>query len=236
MAKIYVIEDDETLRTELASLLALQGFEVGMCEDFEQAVALALEARPDCVLLDLKLPNADGATSGHSICRELKARGGPPVIILTSVSTEFDEVMALGLGASDYILKPYRPAVLIARIKALLQREDTEAATRGDAPDPRDARIIEHGGLTLDLGSSSAEYRGSSALLTRNESRILALLLANPGTIISRHELMCDLWESDAFVDDNTLTVNINRLRRTLSDIGVPEDFLRTRRGQGYVI
>lgn len=231
MALIYIIEDDDALKSELANLLALRGYEVASCENFQSAAEDVLAAAPDLVLLDLKLPSADGRVNGHSICRTIRTASDVPVVILTSVNSEFDEVMAMGLGAHDYITKPYRPAVLLARIEALLRRY-------GEADRKEQERIhkVEHGGLTLDLNSSMASYGGRSALLTRNEQHILALLLENPGTIISRQEIMCDLWESDAFIDDNTLTVNVNRLRKTLADLGVPEDFLKTRRGQGYVI
>ena len=142
-----------------------------------------------------------------------------PVIMLTSSDSEFDEVLSMNLGADDYVTKPYNPAVLLARIQSVLRRtQRTEPPTR-----------IEHRGVVLDVARRSVD-------LTRNELKILHMLMANHDTIISRQELMVELWQSDAFIDDNTLTVNINRLRKSLASIGVPDDFLVTRRGQGYVV
>lgn len=222
-ARIYIIEDDVTLREELAHMLELNGYDVVTCSDFVQAASEADALAPDCVILDLGLPGADGQT----ICRDIRARSDMPIIVLTAISDEFTEVMSLNLGADDYVTKPYRPAVLLARIASLIKRSANAEET---------ASIIEHAGVTLNLGNSELRFAEKSAQLTRNELRILALLMRNAGTIISRQEIMCDLWESDAFVDDNTLTVNINRLRRKLASIGVPETFLQTRRSLGYLV
>ena len=222
MSRIYIIEDDEALRTELAHLLELQGFSVACCATFGTAAADALAARPDCVVLDLKLPGTDG----HSICRDIRAASDVPIIMLTSSESEFDEVMAMNLGADDYVTKPYSPAVLIARIQSAIRRSSSG----------RDELTIEHAGVLLNVGAGTVSFGGRSTELTRNELRILHILMRNPGLVISRQEIMCELWESDAFIDDNTLTVNVNRLRKTLGSLGVPEDFLTTRRGQGYLV
>lgn len=223
MARIHIIEDDATLRDELARLLELNGYEVEACTDFAHAAQEAIALASDCIILDLGLPGADG----RSICRDIRRRSDVPIIVLTAVNDEFTEVMSLNLGAHDYITKPYRPAVLLARIESTIKRHAGAEA---------DASVISHKGVTVDLNTSTVSFEGSSAELTRNEQRILALLMHNAGTIISRQEIMCDLWESDAFIDDNTLTVNINRLRKTLASVGVPESFLQTRRSLGYVI
>lgn len=225
MSHIYIVEDDVTLRDELAKLLELNGYTAHVCLDFSQAAAEVAELTPDCVLLDLKLPGTDGQT----ICRDISTASGVPIIVLTSVSDEFTEVMCLNLGAHDFVTKPYRPAVLLARISALIKR--AHAGAGEGAPS-----VIEHAGVKLDLGTSEVSFGDACAQLTRNEQRILSLLMRNAGTIIPRQEIMCDLWESDAFIDDNTLTVNINRLRHTLAGIGIPADFLQTRRSLGYVI
>ena len=223
MPTVYIIEDDATLRDELAHLLELDGYEPRVCTDFSRAADDVLSANPDCVILDLGLPGADG----QSICRDIRKRSEVPIIVLTAKSDEFTEVMSLNLGAHDFIPKPYRPAVLLARIASLIKRQANASA---------EASIITHAGVTLDLGTSEVRYQGNAAELTRNEQRILALLMRNAGIIISRQEIMCDLWESDAFIDDNTLTVNINRLRKTLARVGIADDFLQTRRSLGYVI
>ncbi len=220
MTLIYVIEDDPSLRFELEHLLGLHGFQTKFCADFSAAAREALASRPDCVLLDLKLPGTDGL----SICRSINAADtGIPIIILTSSDSEFDEVMGMSLGADDYISKPYSPAVLMAHLHSVLRRRSQ----------PRNMRLS-HRGVELDAGAGSVSFAGNSAELTRNEHKILHLLMRNPGDVIMRQEIMAELWESDEFVDDNTLTVNVNRLRKTLSSIGVPDDFLVTKRGMGY--
>ena len=219
---IYIIEDDVALRTELAHLLELSGFKAHACEEFATAAAQALAANPSCIVLDLKLPGTDG----HTVCRDIRAASQVPIIMLTSSDSEFDEVMGMNLGADDYVTKPYSPAVLIARIQSLLRRsaQSTSSLT------------ITHKGVTLDVGAGSVSYNGRSVDLPRNELKILHILMRNPTMVITRAEIMCDLWESDAFIDDNTLTVNVNRLRKTLSSLGVAGDFLVTRRGQGYMV
>ena len=219
---IYIIEDDVALRTELAHLLELSGFEARICEQFSTAAAQALAANPACVVLDLKLPGTDG----HTICRDIRSQSQVPIIMLTSSDSEFDEVMGMNLGADDYVTKPYSPAVLIAHINSLLRRSAQGASSLK----------ITHKGVTLDVGAGAVSYGGKTAELTRNELKILHILMRNPGVVITRAEIMCDLWESDAFIDDNTLTVNVNRLRKTLAHLGVPDDFLITRRGQGYMV
>ena len=223
MQRIFIIEDDAALRRELTHLLELSGYAVGACEgNFAQAAASALAFNPDCIVLDLKLPGTDG----HSICRDVRAASSVPVLMLTSSESEFDEVMSMNLGADDYVVKPYRPAVLLAHLQALLRRTATAAP----------ALVMRHKGVTLNIGEASVSYEGRTAELTRNELRILQTLMRDPGMVVSRSDLMYALWESDAFIDDNTLTVNVNRLRKTLASLGVPDDFLVTRRGQGYSV
>lgn len=221
--RIYIIEDDVALRTELAHVLELSGFAVGAYEgSWADTAARALAAEPDCIVLDLKLPGADG----HSICRDIRANSSVPILMLTSSESEFDEVMAMNLGADDYVTKPYRPAVLLAHIQALLRRSAGPAADM----------TMRHKGVTLNIGAGTVSFNDRTAELTRNELRILQTLMRNPGVVVPRSEIMCALWESDAFIDDNTLTVNVNRLRKTLASLGVPDDFLVTRRGVGYAV
>lgn len=222
MPSIFVVEDDASLRDELSNLLELQGYDVLMSTAFDRVARDILDAAPDCVILDLKLPGA----GGHAVCRDVRRESQAPIIMLTSSDSEFDEVMSMNLGADDYVTKPYNPAVLLARLQSVLRR-----AQRGE-PLTR----ISHKGVVLDVARGTVEHEGRTVELTRNELKILHLLMANHDTIISRQELMMELWQSDAFIDDNTLTVNINRLRKSLASIGVPEDFLVTRRGQGYLV
>lgn len=220
--RIYLIEDDTALRTELAHVLELSGYAVAAYEGTWATPRHAPSLPSRRIVLDLKLPGADG----HSICRDIRGKSSVPILMLTSSESEFDEVMAMNLGADDYVTKPYRPAVLLAHLQALLRRSASPAA----------GMTILHKGVTLNMGAGTVEFQGRTAELTRNELRILQTLMRNPGVVVPRSEIMCALWESDAFIDDNTLTVNVNRLRKTLGSLGVPEDFLATRRGVGYTV
>lgn len=221
MTTVMIVEDDAVLASELVRLLELQGFTAATCCDYAHAADAVIAAQPDCLVLDLRLPGADGL----QICRDVKARSAIPIIMLTSSENEFDEVMALNLGAEDYVTKPYRPATLLARIQGILRRKNRTAT-----------QIVGHGGLSLDIGAGTVSYQGRTVELSRNEQRILHMLMRNAGNVVSRQQIMAELWESDEFIDDNTLTVNVNRLRKVLSTIGVPEDMIRTRRGMGYFI
>ena len=216
MALIYIVEDDEPIRRELVDILARAGFEIEACESFEHVSRDILAAAPDLVLLDLTLPVKDG----QHICHEVRRESEVPII-------EIDEVMAMTLGADDFVPKPYSARVLVARINALLRR----TAASGERS------TLVHKGLELDLARSMVTNTatGDSTELTKNELRILSLLLSRAGKIVSRSAIMQDLWDSDAFVDDNTLTVNINRLRTTLEKIGI-KGYLTTHRGQGYSV
>jgi DNA-binding response OmpR family regulator len=216
-----VVEDDDHIRSELSELLARNGYQVEAATSFVDVAAQVLTAGPDLVLLDLNLPTTDG----HLVCREVRAQSSVPIIVVTSRTGEIDEVMSMSLGADDFISKPYNSHVLLARIEALLRR------TSGGMSGTR----LEHGGVSLDLSRSCAAANGHEVELTKNECRILAILIRNAGAIVPRETIMCELWNSDAFIDDNTLTVNVNRLRQTLSRIGV-DDYLVTHRGQGYSV
>ncbi len=221
MPLIYVVEDDTAIRNELIEALERQGYEVAYCLVFDRVVEDILRANPDLVLLDLTLPGTDG----QFVCRELRQQSEVPIIVLTSRTTEIDEVMSMTMGADDFVPKPYSARVLMARIQALLRR--TQAAP--------DRSVLSHNGVEVDLARSVASAQGASVELTKNELRILTLLINHAGGIVSREAIMRDLWDSDAFVDDNTLTVNINRLRAALKKIGVT-DYLRTHRGRGYSV
>lgn len=217
---VYIVEDDAAIAGELARALEREGFRTAAAERFDRVVPDILVAAPDLVLLDLTLPGTDG----QFIARDLREHSQVPIIVLTSRTTEIDEVMAMNLGADDFIPKPYRLRVLVARIQALLRRADGGAAT-----------ILSHNGLELDSARSVARANEREVELTKNECRILALLMSRAGQVVSRADIMRDLWESEAFIDDNTLTVNINRLRATLEKIGVA-NYLVTKRGQGYTV
>lgn len=221
MERIFIVEDEPRLRRELSSVLEKNGYECILTDDFEHVTEQILKASPDLVLLDLSLPIHDG----FYICRSLRSVSEIPVIIVTSSDSDMDELMSLNMGADDYITKPYNIHILLAHISAVLLR------TNGR----KNSLTLTHKGLLLDVGKSKASYQGRSVDLTKNELGILKFLLDNKGIIVSRDELICELWEMEEFVEDSTLTVNINRLRRKLADIGL-SDYLMTKRGQGYFV
>ena len=187
MALIYVVEDDEPIRRELADILARAGFEVEACESFEHVSRDILAAAPDLVLLDLTLPVKDG----QHICHEVRRESEVPIIVLTSRTTEIDEVMAMNLGADDYVTKPYRPAVLLAHLQALLRRSASPAA----------GMTILHKGVTLNMGAGTVEFQGRTAELTRNELRILGAVVADSGShILPPHDVFSIVFNSQTLV------------------------------------
>lgn len=220
MAKIFLVEDDARISKELASLLGKYGYECQTAQNYENMVDAILAAQPHLVLLDINLPMYDG----YYICRELRKRSGVPIIVVTSRDSDSDELMSMNLGADDFITKPYNTQILLARIAAVLARAYQQ-----------EGQSIEHNGLRLSLGDGKIYCGEQQAELTKNEQRILHLLMASKGQVVSREEMMNALWQSDEFVDDNTLTVNINRLRKKLAQVG-REDYLITRRGMGYLV
>ncbi|MDD6490152.1 MAG: response regulator transcription factor [Clostridia bacterium] len=218
--KIYIVEDDKTLRTELCKLLNSYGYECAYSDDFQNIVQHIFNENPSLILLDINLPYYDG----YQICREIRKKSDVPVIIVTSRSTDMDELMSLNLGADDFITKPYNSHILLAHISAVLKRgRNTVSDT------------AEYRGLELIFSKSTAEYKDKSIALTKNEFQILLFLIKNKEHIVSREDIMNELWQTDEFIDDNTLTVNINRLRKKLSSIGL-DDFIITKRGQGYIV
>ena len=221
MAVVYVVEDDAAIRGELVEMLGRNGFETVAPASFDNVVEGILDASPDLVLLDLTLPGPDG----QLVCHELRESSDVPVIVLTSRTTEVDEVMSMTMGADDFVPKPYSARVLVARIQALLRR-----ALGAEA-----SGVLEVDGVVLDHARAVARSDAGTVELTKNEMRILALLMRRAGTIVSREAIMRELWDSEAFIDDNTLTVNVNRLRAALARIGVA-DLLVTHRGRGYSV
>ena len=222
MTKILVVEDDHQIQQELVLLLQRNGFEARALTSFESVPQQIITAHPDLVLLDLNLPGIDG----QQICREVRQLSNVPIIVVTSRNTDLDELMVLSLGADDFIAKPYNTQILLMHITSVLRRANSDVTT---------GTKLSHAGVTLDSSSCKVSANQKSVELTKNELRILSLLMQNAGTVVSRQRIQEELWQSDEFVDDNTLTVNISHLRNTLASIGV-EDFVMTRRGLGYVI
>lgn len=227
MAKIYIVEDDEKIAKELGIFLERNGYKVEKINSFDNIVEDSLNSNSDLVLLDVNLPVYDG----YFICKEIRKKSNIPVIIVTSRNSEIDELMSMNLGADDYVKKPYNTQILLARIESVLKRTNNE----------KKSLYIKHKEIRLDISKSlierldEKEKTNISLELSKNELKILHCLLENKGKIVSREELMTYLWDSEMFVDDNTLTVNVNRIRKKLEQIGKP-DYIMTKRGQGYIV
>lgn len=217
--KIYIVEDEVNIRKELSVLLEKYGFSYESSTDFEHITEHILKSEADLILLDINLPYQDG----YTICREIRKQSDIPIIVLTSRDTDFDELMSFNIGADDFISKPYNAQVLIARIQKILKRT-YEVQTNS---------VLVHKGLTINLLKATATCGNKEIDLTKNELGILRLLTINKGNIISREAIIDELWQSDEFIDENTLNVNIVRLRKKLSQIGA-SDYLETKRGLGY--
>lgn len=219
--KIFIIEDDPTIRKELTEFLSKYGYDCSSSVDFKNIVEHTLNSAPDMVLLDLNLPYQDG----FQICREIRMSSSVPIIMVTSRNTPIDELLSLNIGADDFITKPYDLQILLAHIQSVLKRTNESSQSV----------LLTYKELTLDALKSKAISSDMEVDLTKNELGILRLLMLNKGNIISREELMNELWQNGDFVDENTLNVNIARLRRKLESIGL-KNYLLTKRGQGYQI
>ena len=220
MPKIMIIEDDPAIREELALLLENEGYTALVIKRFTDIPAQAAQEQPNLILLDIGLPGKDG----FSLCAALRKVVPAPIIFVTSRDAGTDEVRALSLGGDDYITKPYSVPVLLARIKAVLRR---------NSGGPEQADLLEAGELRLSLTKGLVASGGKAVELSRNELQILACLMVHAGQIVSRADLIDALWDSQIYIDDNTLSVNMTRLRGKLAEIGLP-DAIKTRRGMGY--
>lgn len=218
MQTIMIVEDDPVIREELTFLLENEHYQVITVSDFETVPEQVRCAHPDLVLLDLGLPERDGL----SLCGAIRETA--PIIVVTSRSSTLDELRALTSGSDDYVTKPYNIPVLLARIKAVLRRNSGE----NTEPD-----VLKAAGLQLSLSKGVLSANGQTAELTRNELKILSHLMTHAGEIVSRAELIEVLWDSQIYIDDNTLSVNMTRLRNKLEELGMP-DIIKTRRGMGY--
>ena len=221
MPKILIIEDDEKLREELKIFLNKNGYEATALTTFDNTIQDILQTNPDLILLDINLPNTDG----EYICKEIRKQSNMPIIIVTSRDNELDELLSINNGADHYITKPFNIQILLAKIGALLRRTNMQEVN--DKIDVKD--------FILNTSNSTIEKDGKTIELTKNEYKILKYLVQNRGKIVSREDIMECLWESESFIDDNTLTVNITRLRNKLEELKLKE-LLETKRGQGYIL
>ncbi|MBA2887786.1 response regulator transcription factor [Clostridium beijerinckii] len=222
MRKIIIIEDDEVIREELQSFLQRYGYEVRAPLDMDNIINYIESENAELILIDINLPMYDG----YYICREIRKTSEVPIIIVTSRDSEVDELMSMNLGADDFITKPYNTEILLARITNILKR------TYGNI---KTSSILSYRDFDLNLSNATIIYKDKSLELTKNEVKILSFLINNKGEIVKRDSLMEYLWKADFFVDDSTLNVNINRLRKKLEEIGI-ENPIETRRGMGYIM
>ena len=222
MQKILIIEDDEKLRNELETFLNKNGFIATSLNKFDNAVEDILNEKADLLLLDINLPYTDG----EFICKEIRKISNVPIIMVTSRDSEMDELLSLNYGADQYVTKPYNIQILLAKIVGLLKRNQNA----GNNPDK-----IDCGEFVLNTAGRIMEKEDNKVELTKNEYKILEYLVLHRQQVISRDEIMDYLWESEEFVDDNTLNVNIKRLRTKLEELGLI-DQIETRRGQGYLL
>ena len=222
MYRILIVEDDAVIASAVARHIAQWGLETRCVRDFRNVLGEFRDFDPQLVLLDLVLPAFDG----YHWCREIRKVSSVPVIFVSSASDNLNIVMAMNMGGDDFIAKPFDQGVLMAKVGAMLRRSYDFG---GGAP------VLEHRGLALNTGEGVATYRGKRIELSKNEARILTALMESRGKTVSRERLMQRLWETDSFVDENTLTVNVNRLRKKLDAAGL-KGFITTRFGEGYLL
>lgn len=219
MKKILIIEDDLIIREELASLLENSGYEAIILEEFGDVVDKILEKEPNLILLDINIPYLNG----ELLLQKIRLKSNIPVIMVTSRNSITDEVLSISYGADDYITKPYNPNILLLRIGAVLKRV-------GQVEDN-----TKYKGLNINIQKGIITTDNEEIILTKNEAIIFNFLLNNQGRIVTRDELMTDLWNNNEYINDNALTVNISRLRSKLKVVGY-EDIIETRKGQGYIL
>ena len=221
--KILIVEDDKTIREELQMTLMAAGYEARIMEDFSDPAGSALAVKPDLILLDVNLQKK----SGLAICEEIRQYSQVPVIFVTATNTPIDELNGMLRGRDDYVSKPYQLPVLLARIGAVLRRTFGNGA---GAP-----QKTEYKGIVLDIAAACVCKGSKKCDLTKNEMKILHCLFEHPGDFVSRTDIIDYLWDNEVFIDDNTLSVNVTRIRNKLKSIGAG-DFIETKRGLGYRI
>ncbi len=219
MKKILIVEDDTSISEELKNLLDNAGFNGVVLKDFENSFEEIKKENPDLILLDINIPKLNG----EMLLQKIRKESNVPIIMVTSKNTEADEVLSMSYGADDYITKPYNPTILLLRINAIFKRMENKSD------------ILAYNELEIDPKKGIIKNEKEEIILTKNEMIIFTFLLANKGNIVTRDELMTDLWNNDSYINDNALNVNISRLRTKLKDFGY-EDAIETRKGQGYIL
>lgn len=222
MADIFIVEDDPVIAREMDNFLTSWGHNVKCAQDFKNVTAEFADFNPQLVLLDISLP----FFNGYCRCREIRKLSDVPIIFISSAADNMNIVTAVNMGGDDFLAKPFDLSVLNAKVQAILRRT-YELSGAGN--------LKEHRGAVLNKQSAAVSYRGKSAELTKNEYRILLTLMEKSGKIVTRESIMEQLWQDESFVDENTLTVNVTRLRKKLESIGLA-DFITTKKGIGYII
>lgn len=222
MYKILIVEDDRSIADAIRTQLSMWDMDARCAVDFHNITDEAEKFEPHLILLDIGLP----AFNGYHWCQEIRKTSSVPIVFISSASDNMNIVMAMNMGADDFISKPFDQSVLVAKVQALLRRAYDFGAT---------SAVLAHRGALLDTGSNTLTVNGNAVELSKNEYRMLLLLMKNKGKVVSREKLMDDLWATDSFVDDNTLTVNVGRLRKKLEAAGL-NDFIKTKFGVGYYI
>ncbi|MGK0552814.1 two-component system response regulator SapR [Enterococcus faecalis] len=223
MSKIMIVEDEKTIRDLIREELQKWQFETFGVTEFHAVLEDFQREEPQLVLLDINLPVFDG----YYWCQKIREISKVPIIFLSSRNTNMDMIMAMNMGADDFVTKPFQLDVLIAKISALLRRSYNYSEVGSE--------IMSHNGITLNVDNGSMEINGQIIDLSKNEYRLLYILMKKHGKILTREKLLRALWEDERFVDDNTLTVNINRLRKKIEQAGI-EGYIETKVGQGYIV
>ena len=220
MHKILLVEDDEVIRQQVKKILEQWGYEVVLVEDFMEVLSIFVKVEPHLVLMDIGLP----LFNGYHWCQEIRKVSKVPIMFLSSRDQAMDIVMAINMGGDDFVTKPFDQNVLLAKIQGLLRRSYEFG---------KDQSLLEYMGVILNLKAMDLVYQGEVVSLTKNEFQILQVLFERSGNIVSREDLMKELWNSDFFIDDNTLSVNVARFRKKLEAVGL-KDFIETKKGVGY--
>lgn len=222
MYKILIVDDDRVIADTVREQLIKWGYEARIVDDFNNVLKIFAEYGPHLVLMDIGLP----FFNGYHWCAQIRNISKVPVIFMSSMSDNMNIVMAINMGGDDFVIKPFDMNVLIAKVQAMLRRTYSFAES---------TNIIEHNGCILNMNDQTFIYNEEMVELTKNEYRILQCLLENIGKVVARDTIMMKLWESDNFIDDNTLTVNVARLRKKLENAGL-KDYIKTKKGSGYII
>ena len=221
---IFIIEDDQALSNEIKLALSKWGYSVGQVNDFENITNEVLDSNPKLILMDINLPSYDG----FYWCSQIRNFMKVPIIFISSRDNDMDIIMSINMGGDDYITKPFSPQVLVAKIQAILRR--TYSYNNDLKSD-----VIKFKDITLNIVEGKLYFKGEDVDLTKNELKIMNILMSNQEKIVSREEIIEELWDTDEFISENTLTVNVNRLRKKLKSIGL-EDVIETKKGQGYIM